>query len=148
MPHISIKTSTTIHAPPDVVYGAVIDFDNYSAWNTWIPNARGECRVGAEVLTHHKYFGRVKHRLIDLVPSESLRWDISGWQRNFVNVVRDISIFTGLEGNTLYMINVTMSEPFARFAAYFLKRTIRRLMREEVMSLKSYCERAANITQD
>ncbi|HQQ63223.1 MAG TPA: SRPBCC family protein [Pseudomonadales bacterium] len=143
MPHLNIKTSTTIHATPEVVYGAVTDFSSYSAWNVWIPNAKGECRVGSQVTTHHKYFGKVKHQLIELSPPERLRWDISGWQRHFVNVTRDIAIFAGMEGNTLYMINITMTGPCARIAGYFLRGTIRRLMREEVLSLKSYCERTA-----
>jgi Na+-transporting NADH:ubiquinone oxidoreductase subunit NqrA len=140
MPHITIKTSTTIHAPPQVVYATVTNFNSYSAWNSWIPNAKGECIVGAEVITHHKYFGQVKHQLTVLEPPEKLRWIISGWQRHFVHATRDIAIFEGMEDSTLYMINVTIKGPFAIIVDYFLKNTIRRLMREEVVSLKSYCE--------
>lgn len=38
-----------INAPAELVWGILVDFENYSQWNTFCPSAKGEAVVGSPI---------------------------------------------------------------------------------------------------
>jgi len=45
----SIKTEITINAPAGIVWSHLINFEQYSKWNSFIPSITGERNVGAKL---------------------------------------------------------------------------------------------------
>lgn len=73
-----IQTSINIRAPKEVVWKAIVDFDSYHLWNSFIPKARGHALPGEKIeMTIHvpgespqKYQVQIKESLQD----EKLTW--------------------------------------------------------------------------
>jgi hypothetical protein len=74
----SLATSTTIDAPPEVVWRVLTDLDGYGSWNPYYPRAEGNLAEGASVTLHavlpggRTGVGRVRIRTVR--PQEELRW--------------------------------------------------------------------------
>jgi hypothetical protein len=75
---MQLRTEIEILAPASAVWKVLTDFSNYGDWNPFIPNIRGDLRVGAtlEVLLTPPE-GReltVRPTIVALKPDEELRW--------------------------------------------------------------------------
>lgn len=74
----SISMSTTIDAPPDVVWRILTDLDGYGSWNPYYPRAEGALAEGGSVTLHAQLpggrSGAAKIRIRTVRPSEELRW--------------------------------------------------------------------------
>ena len=47
--HSVSSEEIVINAPAEVVWGVIVDFDNYGLWNTFCPGMKGEAVVGSPV---------------------------------------------------------------------------------------------------
>jgi NAD(P)-dependent dehydrogenase (short-subunit alcohol dehydrogenase family) len=73
----SFEIVQPIDAPPDVVYRVLADVGAYVTWNPWVVHARGEARVGGEIVVQARLGGgtmQVTHRVIATAPGERFAW--------------------------------------------------------------------------
>lgn len=140
MPRLSIKISSTIYSTPEAVFATISDFSHYGEWNPWIDNADGLFEVGSRFKAHHVEFGSVDYVITEITPPEKLRWELCSWQRHFIKISREITVFPGQGGETLYTLRVLFRKPVARLIYPLFYRTIQRMLKAEVMALKHYCE--------
>ena len=47
--HSVSSEEIVINAPAEVVWGVIVDFDNYGLWNTFCPGMKGEAVIGSPV---------------------------------------------------------------------------------------------------
>lgn len=72
------RTTFRIHAPSEVVWAVLADFERYPEWNPSLPSIEGDLRVGSTVSLTLAMPGRpslhVTARLLDVVPRRRLTW--------------------------------------------------------------------------
>lgn len=96
------RTTFSIGAPADVVWGVLVDFDRYSEWNPSVPSISGDVEVGSTVALTLHMAGRpspkVKATLTEVDPQRRLTWHgnvgtdwIFAGDRDFVIEPRDAS---------------------------------------------------------
>lgn len=79
---ITITRHCHIQAPPDKVFAVITDFSRYCHWNPWIVSARGECRVGADVVVMARLGGQdseYHHRILAIEAPTLFHWCDEGW---------------------------------------------------------------------
>lgn len=73
-----IRTRVVIDSPPGVVWGILTDLRNYSAWNSFIPEAMGEVTPGATLRILIRPPGervqKYRVRVLAVEPERCFRW--------------------------------------------------------------------------
>lgn len=74
----AIRTETTIHAPPDLIWAILTDFRTYGRWNPYLRAIQGRARVGTpvQITTQHQGSDSVTRRyiLLKVDSPRELRW--------------------------------------------------------------------------
>lgn len=94
-------------------------------------------------MARHGCFGHVEHHLTEVVVPEKLRWELSGWQRFFVNATREVLLYPGIEGNTLVTLKVIMSGFFLPITILLFRNNLKKHMADELKALKKFSEEQA-----
>jgi hypothetical protein len=100
------RTTFRIHAPSEVVWEVLTDFDRYPEWNPSLPSIAGDVEVGSTVSLTLAMPGRpspkVKAKLTEVDPQRRLRWHGNAGAEWLFNGDRDFVIEPVDEGEVTF----------------------------------------------
>jgi len=111
----------TIHAPAQIVWDVIVDFEHYSLWNRFCPHISGELKLGA-ALTMQVDLGQglqeQVERITRLEPGEIIVWSMENKPGDPVHADRIQRIEAADEESCTY---VTVDEFSGEFAPTMLE---------------------------
>lgn len=144
----TIKGAITIQAKPAVVFNVIMDFDRYRHWNPWMQRAHRQHVDDPDYfVANHGLLGTVRHQLVNIVEPESIRWNIAGWQRHFVQATREVCIYPASNQATLVTLKVNFTGLALWPAKPLLTLYVRKQAMAELVALKQRCESLGSTTK-
>jgi carbon monoxide dehydrogenase subunit G len=137
------RVTTTVNAPPDVVWQAVRDVERWSEWTPTVTGIRlhdgGELRPGSVATVRQPKQPAREWTVTEVVDGRSFTWTSSGPGLRFA---ADHTV-TSRDGTTSVELTFSVAGPLAPVARLLAGRAIRWAVDTEAASLKRWCERTS-----
>lgn len=135
------EVTTTIDAPADLVWGAVVDVAKWSEWTPTITEIRvhggGELKRGSVATVRQPKQPAREWTVTELVDGRSFTWTSSGPGLRFS---ADHTV-TAVNGTTTVELTFSIAGPLAPVAKLLAGKAIRWAVDTEAASLRKWCER-------
>lgn len=111
-----VSHEVDIGADVSIVWGLLVDTENYSEWNRYSPKVEGKISVG-EVVWIEAHLDdevqRVKNVVLTVKPEQELCWQSGGWYAYLARGTRCRFLTVTSDGNTRLVHHEVMSGPLA-----------------------------------
>jgi uncharacterized protein YndB with AHSA1/START domain len=140
---VRLTTEVEIAADSQEVWDLLVGFEDYSQWNEWLPELRGEAVVGGpangEVWLNGK-LRRVRHRVLQVDAPRTLCWRDAGVTTWFVWARRCRFVSEGADGTTTLRQELTLNGTFVGSAMRRYGDALQRGLESESESLRRRAE--------
>lgn len=140
---VLLTTEIEIAASPREVWDVLVDFENYSAWNEWLPELRGEAVVGTRAVAKVWLDGKLRraaHRVLEVDAPRTLCWRDAGATTWFVWARRCRFLSEQADGTTTLREELTLNGTFVDAAVRRYGGALQRGIETEAESLRRHME--------
>ena len=138
-----LTTTVEIAASPRVVWDVLVDFENYSQWNEWLPELSGEAVEGGSATAKVRLNGklrRVRHRVLQVDAPTTLCWRDAGATTWFVWARRCRFLSEQADGTTVLREQLTLNGTFLKSAVRRYGESLQHGLEAEAESLRRRAE--------
>lgn len=136
---VHLTTEIEIAASPQSVWDLLVDFENYSQWNEWLPELHGEAVEGGRAdgkVWLNGELRRARHRVLQVDAPRALCWRDAGVTTWFVWARRCRFLRENADGTTTLHEQLTLNGSFVDAAMRRYGAALQRGLEREAESLR------------